>query len=44
MDAAPEMRYLTEIERGTRAAVLGTVLGLVLAVLARRRPRPPMAA
>ncbi len=31
------MRYLTEVERGTRAAILGTILGLVLAVLGRRR-------
>jgi hypothetical protein len=37
MDAAPETRYLTEIERGTRAAILGVVLGLVLAFLGRRR-------
>jgi hypothetical protein len=37
MDAAPGTRYLTEIERGTRAAILGVILGLVLAVLGRRR-------
>jgi hypothetical protein len=37
MDAAPETEYLTEIERGTRAAMLGVILGLVLAVLGRRR-------
>jgi hypothetical protein len=36
MDAAPETRYLTEIERGTRAAILGVILGSVLAVLGRR--------
>jgi len=37
MDAAPETEYLTEIERGTRAAMLGVIFGLVLAVLGRRR-------
>jgi hypothetical protein len=37
MDAAPETRYLTEVERGTRAAILGVMLGLALAVLGRRR-------
>jgi hypothetical protein len=37
MDAAPETRYLTEVERGTRALVLGLILGLVLAVLGWRR-------
>jgi len=37
MDTAPDARYLTELERGTRAAILGVILGLVLAVLARRR-------
>ena len=37
MGAAPETEYLTEIERGTRAAILGVILGLVLAVLGRRR-------
>ena len=37
MDTAPETRYLTEIERGTRALVLGLILGLVLAVFGRRR-------
>jgi hypothetical protein len=37
MDAAPGTRYLTEIERGTRAAILGVILGIVLAVLGRRR-------
>jgi hypothetical protein len=37
MDAAPDTRYLTEVERGTRAAILGMILGLVLAVLGRRR-------
>jgi hypothetical protein len=37
MDAAPDTRYLTEMERGTRAAILGLLLGLVLAVLGRRR-------
>jgi hypothetical protein len=37
MDAAPETRYLTEVERGTRAAILGVILGLALAVLGRRR-------
>jgi hypothetical protein len=36
MDAAPDTRYLTEMERGTRAAILGLLLGLVLAVLGRR--------
>jgi hypothetical protein len=37
MDAAPETGYLTEIERGTRAAILGVLLGVVLALLGRRR-------
>jgi hypothetical protein len=37
MDAAPETEYLTEIQRGTRAAILGVILGLVLALLGRRR-------
>jgi hypothetical protein len=37
MDAAPETDYLTEIQRGTRAAILGAILGLVLALLGRRR-------
>jgi hypothetical protein len=37
MDAVPETRYLTEIERGSRAVVLGAILGLVLAVFGRRR-------
>jgi hypothetical protein len=37
MDPASETRYLTEMERGTRAAILGMILGLVLAVLGRRR-------
>lgn len=37
MDAAPETRYLTEVQRGTRAAILGVALGVVLAVLGRRR-------
>jgi hypothetical protein len=37
MEAAPDTRYLTEVERGTRAAILGVILGLVLAVLGRRR-------
>lgn len=36
MDAAPETRYLTEVERGTRALILGLILGLVLAVFGRR--------
>jgi hypothetical protein len=36
MDARPETRYLTEAERGTRAAILGVLLGLVLALLGRR--------
>jgi len=29
--------FLTETERGLRAAVLGTILGLVLALFGRRR-------
>jgi hypothetical protein len=29
--------FLTETERGIRAAVLGTILGLVLSLFARRR-------
>jgi hypothetical protein len=37
MDTAPETRYLTEIERGTRAVILGVILGLALAVLGRSR-------
>jgi len=37
MDTAPETRYLTEVERGTRAAILGVILGSVLAVMGRRR-------
>jgi len=37
MHAAPETRYLTEVERGTRAVILGVILGLVLAVLGWRR-------
>jgi hypothetical protein len=37
MDAVPETGYLTEVERGTRAVILGLILGLVLAVLGRRR-------
>jgi hypothetical protein len=37
MDAGPQTRYLTEVERGTRAAILGVLLGLVLALLGRRR-------
>jgi hypothetical protein len=37
MDEAPETRYLTEVERGTRAVILGAMLGLVLAVLRWRR-------
>jgi hypothetical protein len=37
MDAAPETRYLTEVERGTRAAILGVILGLILAMLGRGR-------
>jgi hypothetical protein len=34
-DGHPE-RFLTERQRGMRAAVLGVVLGLVLALLGRR--------
>jgi hypothetical protein len=34
MDERP---FLTETERGMRAAILGAILGLVLAVLTRRR-------
>jgi hypothetical protein len=37
MDEAPETRYLTEVERGIRAVILGAMLGLVLAVLGWRR-------
>jgi hypothetical protein len=37
MDGAPETRYLTEVERGSRALILGLILGLVLAVLSRGR-------
>ena len=32
-----EDRFLTEYERGIRAAILGAVLGVVLLVLGRRR-------
>jgi hypothetical protein len=32
-----EHEFLTEYERGLRAAVLGAVLGAALALLARRR-------
>ena len=35
-DGQPE-RFWTERERGMRAAVLGVVFGLVLALLGRRR-------
>jgi hypothetical protein len=35
-DRQPE-RFLTEWQRGMRAAVLGAVFGLVLALLGRRR-------
>jgi len=37
MDEAPETRYLTEVERGARAMILGAMLGLVLAILGWRR-------
>jgi hypothetical protein len=37
MDAAPATGYLTEVERGTRAVILGLILGVALAVLGRRR-------
>jgi hypothetical protein len=37
MDEAPETRYLTEVERGTRAVILGAMLGLALAILGWRR-------
>jgi hypothetical protein len=30
-------RFLTETERGVRAAILGAILGLVLALFSRRR-------
>jgi hypothetical protein len=36
-DSTGARRYLTETERGVRAAVLGALLGVVLAVLGRRR-------
>ena len=36
-EAAPEGAFLTEYERGLRAAILGAILGAVLVVLARRR-------
>jgi hypothetical protein len=29
--------FLTETQRGARAAILGTILGLVLALFSRRR-------
>jgi hypothetical protein len=37
MEPAPDRPYLTELERGARAAVLGALLGIVLAIAARRR-------
>jgi hypothetical protein len=37
MDGAPERPYLTELERGARAAILGALLGVVLAIVGRRR-------
>jgi hypothetical protein len=37
MEPAPERHYLTEFERGTRAAMLGALLGIVLAIVGRRR-------
>jgi hypothetical protein len=37
MEPTPEGPYLTEFERGTRAAVLGALLGIVLAIVGRRR-------
>jgi hypothetical protein len=36
MNAAPEARFLSEMERGTRAAILGVILGVVLSLLGRR--------
>lgn len=36
-DDATEIVFLTEYERGLRAAILGAVLGAVIVVLARRR-------
>jgi hypothetical protein len=35
--SSAEPVFLTEYERGARAAVLGVVLGVMLAVLGRRR-------
>jgi hypothetical protein len=35
--AVTETVFLTEYERGLRAAVLGAILGVVLVALARRR-------
>jgi len=37
MEPPPDRPYLTELERGARAAVLGALLGIVLAIVGRRR-------
>jgi hypothetical protein len=37
MEPAPETPYLTELERGARAAILGALLGIVLVIVGRRR-------
>jgi len=37
MEPAPDRPYLTELGRGARAAVLGALLGIVLAIAGRRR-------
>jgi hypothetical protein len=37
MEPALGRPYLTEIERGARATVLGALLGIVLAIVGRRR-------
>jgi hypothetical protein len=37
MEPVPDTPYLTEIERGTRAAILGALLGIALVLVGRRR-------
>lgn len=36
-ETSAEQPFLSEYERGMRAAILGAVLGIVLALLGRRR-------
>jgi hypothetical protein len=37
MEPALDRPYLTEIERGARAAILGALLGILLAIIGRSR-------